>query len=196
MFAELFKNKYCIFLWSIIWKSNDWFSVWKYNVVMKKKKGLQHDEEISIKSFVYFYRSVTYYFSEKSLEGLKQIHQEVCSQHKPVFNLECCMIFNNYLQLRQLFSSCAKSKSCHREWFVTAGCPGPCVLHSDTGGSSASWWTPSSEMTFLKCFKGLLCFLFPLSLLPLHPPDWPWDNCAQGTSREPSPVPASIIPCL
>ncbi|NWX27676.1 TBCD protein, partial [Notiomystis cincta] len=27
-------------------------------------------------------RSVTYYFSEKSLEGLKQIHQEVCSQHK------------------------------------------------------------------------------------------------------------------
>uniref|UniRef100_A0A8C3XBX0 Tubulin-specific chaperone D n=1 Tax=Cyanoderma ruficeps TaxID=181631 RepID=A0A8C3XBX0_9PASS len=28
-------------------------------------------------------RSVTYYFSEKSLEGLKQIHQEVCS-HKPL----------------------------------------------------------------------------------------------------------------
>ncbi|NWZ82234.1 TBCD protein, partial [Poecile atricapillus] len=27
-------------------------------------------------------RSITYYFSEKTLEGLKQIHQEVCSQHK------------------------------------------------------------------------------------------------------------------
>ncbi|NXD41875.1 TBCD protein, partial [Copsychus sechellarum] len=36
-------------------------------------------------------RSVTYYFSEESLEGLKQIHQEVCSQHKSIFNLECCM---------------------------------------------------------------------------------------------------------
>ncbi|NXD55641.1 TBCD protein, partial [Corvus moneduloides] len=33
--------------------------------------------------------SVTYYFSEKSLEGLKQIHQEVCSQHKSIVNLEC-----------------------------------------------------------------------------------------------------------
>ncbi|NWW38176.1 TBCD protein, partial [Panurus biarmicus] len=32
-------------------------------------------------------RSVTYYFSEKSLEGLKQIHQEVCSQHKSVCTL-------------------------------------------------------------------------------------------------------------
>ncbi|NWZ66145.1 TBCD protein, partial [Acrocephalus arundinaceus] len=50
-------------------------------------------------------RPVTYYFNEKSLEGLKQIHQEVCSQHKSVFNLECCMIFNKDLQLRQLFSS-------------------------------------------------------------------------------------------
>uniref|UniRef100_A0A8C3NMA1 Tubulin-specific chaperone D n=1 Tax=Geospiza parvula TaxID=87175 RepID=A0A8C3NMA1_GEOPR len=50
-------------------------------------------------------RSVTYYFPEKSLEGLKQIHQEVCSQHKSIFNLECCMIFNKDLQLRQLFST-------------------------------------------------------------------------------------------
>ncbi|NXO63273.1 TBCD protein, partial [Phainopepla nitens] len=33
-------------------------------------------------------RSITYYLSEKSLEGLKQIHQEVCSQHQSVFNLE------------------------------------------------------------------------------------------------------------
>uniref|UniRef100_A0A674GL87 Tubulin-specific chaperone D n=1 Tax=Taeniopygia guttata TaxID=59729 RepID=A0A674GL87_TAEGU len=41
---------------------------------------LCHDEEICIKNFVYFYRSVTYFFTEKSLEGLKQIHQEVCSQ--------------------------------------------------------------------------------------------------------------------
>ncbi|NXI25760.1 TBCD protein, partial [Sterrhoptilus dennistouni] len=49
-------------------------------------------------------RSVTYYFSEQSLEGLKQIHQEVCS-HRSVFNLECCMIFNKDWQLRQLFSS-------------------------------------------------------------------------------------------
>uniref|UniRef100_H0ZB90 Tubulin-specific chaperone D n=1 Tax=Taeniopygia guttata TaxID=59729 RepID=H0ZB90_TAEGU len=39
--------------------------------------------------------SVTYFFTEKSLEGLKQIHQEVCSQHKSVFNFECCMIFKN-----------------------------------------------------------------------------------------------------
>ncbi|NWR47300.1 TBCD protein, partial [Regulus satrapa] len=34
-------------------------------------------------------RSVTYYFSEKSLEGLKQIHQEVCSQHKSGFLYKC-----------------------------------------------------------------------------------------------------------
>ncbi|NWT72432.1 TBCD protein, partial [Prunella himalayana] len=46
-------------------------------------------------------RPVTYYFTEKSLEGLKQIHQEVCSQHKSIFNLECCMIFNTDLQLWQ-----------------------------------------------------------------------------------------------
>ncbi|NXC84651.1 TBCD protein, partial [Cercotrichas coryphoeus] len=37
-------------------------------------------------------RSVTYYFSEESLEGLKQIHQEVCSQHKSIFNLEFCTL--------------------------------------------------------------------------------------------------------
>lgn len=53
MFAELFKNNYCIFLWSIIWKSNDWFSVWKYNDIMEKN-DLQHDEEICVKFFVYF----------------------------------------------------------------------------------------------------------------------------------------------
>ncbi|NXF24598.1 TBCD protein, partial [Rhodinocichla rosea] len=47
-------------------------------------------------------RSVTYYFTEKSLEGLKQIHQEVCSQPKSIFNLEYCMIFNKDFQLRQL----------------------------------------------------------------------------------------------
>ncbi|NXD20356.1 TBCD protein, partial [Spelaeornis formosus] len=51
-------------------------------------------------------RSVMYYFSEKSLEGLKQIHQEVCSQHKSVFNLECCIVFNKDSQLRQLYLPC------------------------------------------------------------------------------------------
>ncbi|NXX31393.1 TBCD protein, partial [Nicator chloris] len=37
-------------------------------------------------------RSVTYYFNEKSLEGLKQIHQEVCSQHKSGY-LSCCQTY-------------------------------------------------------------------------------------------------------
>lgn len=36
-------------------------------------------------------------------------------------------------------------------------------------------------------FKGLLWLLFSLSLLPLHPPDCPWGNCAQGTFSEPIP---------
>ncbi|NXP59203.1 TBCD protein, partial [Chloropsis cyanopogon] len=49
-------------------------------------------------------RPVTYYFTEKSLEGLKQIHQEVCSQHKSIFNLECCMIFNKVCTLIEKLS--------------------------------------------------------------------------------------------
>ncbi|NXH96494.1 TBCD protein, partial [Pachycephala philippinensis] len=47
-------------------------------------------------------RPVTYYFSEKSLEGLKQIHQEVCSQHKSVFNLECFCTLIEKLSLSKM----------------------------------------------------------------------------------------------
>ncbi|NXE38802.1 TBCD protein, partial [Ptilorrhoa leucosticta] len=47
-------------------------------------------------------RSVTYYFSEKSLEGLKQIHQEVCSQHKSIFNLECFCTLIEKLSLSKM----------------------------------------------------------------------------------------------
>ncbi|NXD96985.1 TBCD protein, partial [Chaetorhynchus papuensis] len=47
-------------------------------------------------------RSVTYYFSEKSLEGLKQIHQEVCSQHRSVFNLECFCTLIEKLSLSKM----------------------------------------------------------------------------------------------
>ncbi|NXU45385.1 TBCD protein, partial [Drymodes brunneopygia] len=47
-------------------------------------------------------RSVTYYFSEKSLEGLKQIHQEVCNQHKSVFNLDCFCTLIEKLSLSKM----------------------------------------------------------------------------------------------
>uniref|UniRef100_A0A8D2MNJ9 Tubulin-specific chaperone D n=1 Tax=Zonotrichia albicollis TaxID=44394 RepID=A0A8D2MNJ9_ZONAL len=47
-------------------------------------------------------RSVTYYFTEKSLEGLKQIHQEVCSQHKSIFNLECFCTLIEKLSLSKM----------------------------------------------------------------------------------------------
>ncbi|NWW17719.1 TBCD protein, partial [Falcunculus frontatus] len=47
-------------------------------------------------------RSVTYYFNEKSLEGLKQIHQEVCSKHKSIFNLKCFCTLIEKLSLSKL----------------------------------------------------------------------------------------------
>lgn len=198
MFAELFKNKNCMFLWSIFEKQIIGFLF--ESTMTLWKKYLQHDEEICVKNFVYFYRSVTYFFTEKSLEGLKQIHQEVCSQHKSIFNLECCMIFSTDLQWRQLFSTFLNPVSSKSE---------PCPGALDTPrlwDRSLSWtlcltqwhwglfclllnpqlwcWNYISEMP-----QGVVWFLFPLFLLPLYPPDWPWGNCAQGTSGEPIPCP-------
>lgn len=173
------KIKLLVFCLKVQWLyGRKWFTAWWGNC---------------IKNVVFFYRSVTYYFTEKSLEGLKQIHQEVCSQHKSIFNLEYCMIFNKDLQLRQLFSTFLKPVP--RVNLVTqSGLDSPRLCESWVS------WTPCLTQWHwglfclllnpqLWCwkfhFRRLLWLLSPLSLLPLHPPDWPWDNCAQGTSGDP-----------